>query len=226
MISFQLLGIPIIYYIIAAAIVLPRIPLIGKFFNIINTIFHELGHALMTLVFEGNVRKIEIFSDTSGATTTQCKSKIGTFFIAISGYPFAAICSYGAFKMITAGYPNAFIWILCILLFFILIFWVRNFYGILWILLFCALNGYLFYLNEFQYIELAGMIYATFMAVESVVSSLVILFLSIARSQNAGDATILKKITGIPAFIWGICFCSFSIFMGYLIVKNFNFLFY
>jgi tellurite resistance protein TehA-like permease len=52
------LSIPFIYWFAGLALVLPRIPVIGKWFNIINTAIHELGHALMALILEGNVKKL------------------------------------------------------------------------------------------------------------------------------------------------------------------------
>ena len=63
---------PLVYLFIILALLLPRVPVVGKWFNVINTIVHETGHALMALLMEGKVHKIEIFQDSSGATTTQC----------------------------------------------------------------------------------------------------------------------------------------------------------
>ena len=54
-------GIHIFYYLLVVAFLLPKVPVVGKFFNIINTLIHELGHALMALLFEGKVVRIEIF---------------------------------------------------------------------------------------------------------------------------------------------------------------------
>ena len=34
---------------LAVAFILPRLPVVGKFFNIINTALHEFGHALVAL---------------------------------------------------------------------------------------------------------------------------------------------------------------------------------
>ena len=81
-------NIPLIYWFAGLALVLPRIPVIGKWFNLINTAIHELGHALMTLIFEGSVRKIELFNDASGTTTTSTKTKFGGLLVALIGIHF------------------------------------------------------------------------------------------------------------------------------------------
>ena len=209
------LGIPLIYWFAGLALVLPRIPVIGKWFNVINTAIHELGHALMALVLEGNVKKIELFNDASGTTTTSSKTKFGSFLIAFIGYPFSSLVSYFIFYLLTVGYEKGFLIGISILLLFMLLLWVRNIYGAIWILIFCAINMYLIYLNNAHYIHIAALLYAVFIAIDAIFSALTILYLSIKQKEEAGDATLLKKITGIPAFIWGLLFASISGFIFY-----------
>jgi len=208
--------IPLIYWFAGLALVLPRIPVIGKWFNIINTAIHELGHALMALAMEGSVKKIELFNDASGATTTSTKSKFGSFLVAFIGYPFSSLVSYFVFYLLSVGYDKGFIIGISILFLFMLILWIRNIYGAIWIILFCAVNGYLFYLSNIVYIKIAALLYAVFIAVDAVFSALTVLFLSFKQKEKAGDATLLKKITGVPAFIWGLLFAGIS---GYVFYK-------
>ena len=219
--TLTLWGVPALYIFIGIAFILPKIPIIGKFFNVINTGIHELGHALVALAMDGKVKKIEIFNDTSGATTTQCKSKTGGILVSLAGYPFAAIFSYAVWFLYDVGYEKGIIWGLSILFVFMLIFWIRNWYGFFWIIIFCGINGYLIYLNDVFYMKLAALFYACTLIMESVSSSFVILYLSIVRSQNAGDTTLLKKLTAIPAFIWGIIFLGITGLVTFFIVKNF-----
>lgn len=217
--------IPLIYILLLSALLLPRIPIIGKFFSVVNTMIHELGHALMALCFEGKVNKIEIFQDSSGATTTQCKSKIANFFVTLVGYPFSAITAYAMFRIYAIGYHEGFLWGISLLFVIVLIFWIRNFYGLLWVLLFTGLNGYLLYLDNTLYFQIATLTYATFTAIDSLYSSIIIFYLSIIHKDKAGDTTLLYKITGIPTFIWGFLFLIFSAWISYLIYKNNPFLF-
>ena len=212
------LSIPLIYWFAGLALVLPRIPVIGKWFNIINTAIHELGHALMALTLEGSVKKIELFNDASGTTTTSTQTKFGSFLVAFIGYPFSSLVSYFIFYLLSVGYEKGFIIGISILFLFMLLLWVRNIYGAIWIILFCAINGYLIYLNNAHYINIAALLYAVFIAVDAVFSALTVLFLSIKQKEKAGDATLLKKVTGVPAFIWGLLFAGIAGYIFYAII--------
>ena len=212
--------IPLIYWFAGLALVLPRIPVIGKWFNIINTAIHELGHALMALALEGSVKKIELFNDASGTTTTSTKTKFGSFLVAIIGYPFSSLISYFVFYLLSVGYGKGFIIGISILFLFMLILWIRNIYGAIWILVFCTVNGYLIYLNNVEYIKVAALLYAVFIAVDAVFSALTVLFLSFKQKDKAGDTTLLKKITGVPAFIWGLLFAGISGYVFYEVIMK------
>jgi len=211
-------NIPLIYWFAGLALVLPRIPIMGKWFNLINTAIHELGHALMALLLEGTVKKIELFNDASGTTTTSTKTKFGSFLVAIIGYPFSSLISYFIFFLLYVGYNEGFLIGITILFLFMLLLWVRNIYGAIWIIAFCSINGYLIYTGNVDYIKIAVLLYAVFIAVDAVFSALTVLFLSVKQKDKAGDATLLKNITRIPAFIWGLLFAGFAGFMFYKII--------
>jgi len=215
------LSIPLLYWFAGLALLLPRIPVFGKWFNLINTAIHELGHALMALLLEGSVKKIELFNDASGSTTTSTKAKFGSFLVAIIGYPFSSLVSLFIFYLLNVGYEKGFLIGISVIFLFMLFLWIRNIYGAIWILAFCSINGYLIYLNNPQYIHIAALLYAVFIAVDAVFSALVILYYSLKQKDKAGDATLLKKITGIPAFIWGLLFAGVSGVLFYLLLRLF-----
>ena len=213
------LGIDLFWYLLALAFLLPRIPIVGKFFNIINTLFHELGHAFMALLLQGEVTKIQIFSDTSGVTVTKSKSAVAAFFISLAGYPFASIAAYIAWYLMKYHFAMWFILGLSLLFLIILIFFIRNIYGIIWVLLFTALNGLLiFYFKNDTYLEIAATFYALSMLIESIWSPIVLLYLSFTHPEQAGDAANLKNITHIPAFFWALLFVGFSGLVTYYII--------
>jgi len=177
----------------------------------------------MTLILEGSVKKIELFNDASGVTTTSTKTKFGSFLVAIIGYPFSSVVSYFILYLLSVGYDKGFIAGISILFFFMLLLWVRNIYGAIWLLAFCGINGYLIYLNNAHYIQIAALLYAVFISIDAVFSALTVLFLSVKQKDQAGDATLLKKITGVPAFFWGAFFAGiagylfYSSLMGYVV---------
>src|SRR6056297_3111471 len=59
------------YLTLVAAAVLPKIPFIGRYFQVFNTLIHEDGHAIMALLSRGQIKRIELFADTSGTTITK-----------------------------------------------------------------------------------------------------------------------------------------------------------
>ncbi len=130
----------------ALGFILPRIPVVGKFFNVINTALHEFGHALMALITGGSVDKIELFNDTSGTTTTKSNSKFGAFLVSLAGYPFAASVAWLAFYLIGQGAEKGLVIGLTVLFVLMLLFWIRNWYGVVWVVLFSAVNGVLLYM--------------------------------------------------------------------------------
>ena len=213
--SLTLFGIPAIYIFIPVALILPRVPVIGKFFNIINTAIHEFGHALMALIMQGKVHKIELMRDTSGTTVTQCPTMIGNILVSLAGYPFAAFAGWFLVYLNAVGYQQGIIIGLSMLMLVMLIFWIRNWYGFIWIILFCALNAWLLHTDNQQYIDIAALFYAIVVMIEAVSSSFIMLVLSIKDGNSAGDATNLAKFTHIPAFIWALLFLAFSGWMGY-----------
>ena len=59
------------------AVILSFIPFTGKLVNPINTMIHESGHAIVSLIFSGEVECIELNMDSSGAAKTKSKYWIG-----------------------------------------------------------------------------------------------------------------------------------------------------
>lgn len=214
--ALTLFGIPAIYIFIPIALILPRVPVVGKFFNIINTAIHEFGHAIVALIMQGKVHKIELMRDTSGSTVTQCPTTFGNILVSLAGYPFAAFAGWFLCYLNEVGYQQGLMLGLSILMMAMLIFWIRNWYGLIWIVLFCALNGWLIYTGNPQYINIAALFYAIVVMIEAISSTLILVVLSIKDGHSAGDATNLAKFTHIPAFFWALLFLAFSCWMAYL----------
>lgn len=207
-----------ILLLVAISFILPRIPVIGKFFNIINTALHEFGHALAALLTNGTVEKIQLFKDTSGTTVTRSGNKLASVIVSLAGYPFAASVAWLSFYLIKNGVCLELIVGLTILFLIMLLFWIRNWYGVLWVFLFCAANSLLLIYGKEQQIEIVALFYAVMILTESVVSSLVLLVISFRDSNRAGDATNLARVTHIPALLWSLMFLTYALWITYRVV--------
>lgn len=204
---------------LVVVLLLPRIPVVGKFFNIINTALHEFGHALVGLLAGGEVRKIELFQDASGTTTTTSNNRFIALLVSLAGYPFAVSVGWLSFYLIQNQAAQGLLIGLSVLFLLMLLFWVRNGYGILWIILFCGVNGALIYYDNVAWINDVATFYAMMILAESIWSGLVLIILSLRDGNKAGDATNLAKITHIPAIIWSILFEAYTALVVYRVVK-------
>lgn len=201
----------------AGGFILCRIPYAGKFFKVFNTLLHEGGHALAAWLTRSEVLRIDLFYDTSGTTITKSSNKTAQFIIAMAGYVFASLAPFVFIVLLSAGYEWGLHISMIVLSGLLLLLAVRNTYGILWILVMLA--AYLFVVIQMP--EKAWLMMYTYtgiMLFEALFSSFVIVWYSIFRSSEAGDATNLATLTGIPVAIWGVVFLAQALLFFYLTV--------
>jgi hypothetical protein len=212
---------PMFYVLFATALVLTRIPIIGKYFRSVNTMIHETGHAIMTLLVSGEVISVNLFADTSGNITTKAKNKFLQVLISISGYPASAICGFIFLLMLTHGQHLHILFVLVCLTLLLMVLSIRNAYGMFWAGTFTLINLLLIYFNDSNWIYVASTFFSLIILVDSVLSCFILLAISIKTPKKAGDASNLEKFTKIPAVIWSILLLVFSGYMAYLSVSHY-----
>ncbi|WP_052712180.1 M50 family metallopeptidase [Domibacillus indicus] len=199
---------------IIAAVLLIYIPVAGKYFRLLNTLLHEIGHVLASLVCGGGIYQVRLFWDTSGAAYTTYSHRLAAIITSLAGYPFASVSAFAAYWGLRHGYTEWLYGGLFAVLGASMVLWVRNWFGFIWLAAFLAgtMAVYLYASETIQqaYVSLV----AAVLLVESVRSSWVILFLSIKFPKNAGDASTLKKSTGISSRIWGLLFFLQALYFG------------
>lgn len=206
-------------YLVIAFIV-GRIAVVGKYIKSVNTMFHEDGHAIMSLLTFGSVHKIDLFYSTEGLATTGSRFWIGRTLTTLAGYPFASFMAFVFFYFFTEGHYEYLFYGFAGIVVLNLLLWVRNWYGIIWLLSFIGILGGLYYVSEPLYIDTFLKFVGAVMFVESIASSFTILKLSFTQPNDAGDATGMRKNTLISARIWGIFFFAQSLYFAYLIVDK------
>ena len=211
----------IFYVFLAVSVVISRLPVVGKYFIGINTMIHETGHALMALFLSGKVHKIDLSSDTSGSVLTSTDNKFKSFLVSVIGYPFSAATAYVFFYFIhKQAYEYVLFTLACIAL-LNLIMYVRNGYGIFWLISFLILSGLIFYF-KIQILLFAFVLFCSFIILsDSVLSAIILLFISFKTPKAAGDAKNLADFTHIPAFFWALLFVAFTLFMAYKSIISF-----
>lgn len=200
-----------LYYLIVA-LILGSIPVAGKYVSVINTLLHEVGHALMASILGGKVRSISLFANTEGTAVTAHSSQIARNFTALAGYPFSSVCGFVMVWSIKHGYSSYILIAWCSLLIIAFFLWIRNLYGFFWALSFGAITYYVMFQNVMLKEPFAYFITAV-VVVQSLASALIILYLSLTRPESSGDASNLAHSTRfIPPFIWGFLFAGQAVY--------------
>lgn len=210
------------YSILVLAFIVTRIPIVGKFFGGLDTLIHETGHALMTLLLSGEVLSIELFSDTSGVAMTRTSNKFKQFLVSIAGYPFSSVMAVILFYMIKAEAIQALLIVLASFAVVTLLLWIRNWYGFFWLLIFITLLTVTFFYAD-ALIQFAVAVFLSAMLLfDAVVKAWIVLYLSLRSPTQSGDAHNLKQITYLPAFFWGLFFLAFALYCTYRVVILFH----
>jgi len=195
-----------------AGIAIVSIPVVGVYFRVLSTLFHEIGHGLMALIMGGGVRKIELSASTAGLATTTSRNWFSRVMILLAGYPFASmmaalsaliLSSYGTSKLLL------FIGLIAIIS---MVIWVRNIFGLIWIAAFSGITIFAYINADSKFSFLYAMFIVVILSIESVRSAVVILTLSFKSKKDAGDARDLAMITKIPTLFWGFLFFLQSLF--------------
>jgi len=204
------------YLLLFLSLILTRIPYLGAFFRVTNTMIHEFGHASMALILKGEVVRINLFSDTSGNALTKVNGKLSIFLVSFSGYPFSSIIAFFIFYLINNNFTIFAIIIFMGIGLISLILFVRNSYGIIWLLFFLVVSGIILQQNTLKILYFWSVFNGALLLIDSIMSSFILLKISIQNPNGAGDAYNLKKITHLPSWFWAFIFISINVYITYL----------
>lgn len=199
------------------------IPKIGIYFRVLNTLIHEVGHAFFSLILDGRVKSISLFSDASGLATTGLRNWFSSVIVSYAGYTFSSLFAFLSFYLISIDKLNILYFSYMGIVLISLIFWVRNMFGLFWCISFLGLNYLLLKYANIDLKIFSTLFFASIILNQSVYTSFVILKRSWKQPSDAGDATSLRNKTFIPSFIWGLVFFGQSLFAFYYTVKEFIF---
>lgn len=203
-------------FMLVAAFLTRMIPF-SEFFRNVDTLVHELSHALVTLVLSGKVMSIQLFSDQSGVTYSMIDVPWKSIPISLAGYIGASLFAVLLFLFHSRGKERAGLILVAVLAAVGLLLFVRNGYGIAWcvgfiiVTVLLCLNRIPPWLRNGYYLLVAFIC-----LVESVIGSFIILSLSITSAGTAGDAANLSRDTFVPAVVWGILFVAFALWCAKL----------
>ncbi|SEO83089.1 M50 family metallopeptidase [Paenibacillus sp. OV219] len=205
------------YFILAFIVI--HIPFIGPFFRIANTLIHESAHAIVSLILQGQVLQIRLFANTEGVTYTMSSSYLASMVTSAAGYVGSSLAAYGLALLCSRNKHIVTLWLFVILASVNVLLWVRNPFGVIWLVLFIGLLAFALWRKGNWAAALSIGLFA-FVLAESVSSSFTILWLSLYTPGGAGDAVGLANKTGLPAGFWGVFFMLQASLLGYLSVRT------
>ncbi|CAH1215836.1 hypothetical protein PAECIP111892_04190 [Paenibacillus auburnensis] len=210
-------------FLVGSALLTRLIPFSSLFRNL-DTMFHEFGHALMTLLLSGDVLRIELYADHSGVTYSAVEAGLRPVLVSLSGYPFASLIALLLFYLYSRGRVRWGLLLSAAVALIMLVLYVRGTFGILWLSGLIALNLAMVFLwpkaSKYYYLFLAFLTLE-----ESVMGTLYLLSASLLTPSRAGDAANLAGLTPLPAIFWALIFFLFSFLcakwsLGYFFKKE------
>lgn len=199
-----------VLFLIVSAFLTHLIPF-SLFFRYLDTTVHEFGHAVVTLLLSGKVRYIEVYQDLSGVTLSNLTKSWSAVPVALAGYMTASVFAWALFAMYSRGKHRQGLQAVTLLALLALLLFVRNAYGMMWLIGFIAVNVVILafagkMISEFYYLFVA------FLSLEESVFGPFSLFLyALGHPNQAGDATLLASVTPLPAPVWAGWFTLFSL---------------
>lgn len=197
-------------FVLVTALLTRLVPY-SEFFRNVYTLVHEMAHAVTTLLLSGSVLYIHLYADQSGVTHSLIQAGWRSIPIALAGYTGAALFAWLLFRLQASQREKTGLIIVAAIAALGLLLFVRNTYGMLWCAGFTVITLLIGLLAPGWLRVFYASLVAFICLVESVISSVTILALSILEPASAGDAANLSRATYLPAAVWGAFFTLFSL---------------
>lgn len=207
------------YVCLMCSVLLSAIPFVGRWVNVLNTLIHESAHALVALLTGGGVMNIKLSADTSGAAQTKSKYWLGKVLTSMAGYPASSVTAWLLFFMIHHQKVRYILFLLLSVILINLILWVRNSFGMLWLLITGALIAVITLYGSGMVQYACAVTCASILFFQAIYSSITLLIISFKTPGKAGDAKNLSDFTYIPAIVWSI---ALLLLVGYIAFQTLN----
>jgi len=211
-----------ILFLVGSALLTHLIP--SSFFRNLDTMVHEFGHAVVTLILSGKVMSIELYADHSGVTHSLIANAWWARIpVSLAGYITASLFAWLLFSLYAKGKQKLGLQVITALALLSLVLFVRNGFGVMWLLGFIAITVAMLllaskwkWLGDFYYLLLAFLCLE-----ESVFGAGSLVLYAVQDSRQAGDASNLAQATGIPAIVWALVFTVFALWCAKQAVQAF-----
>ncbi|MGW4486300.1 M50 family metallopeptidase [Amycolatopsis sp. NPDC004368] len=171
--------------------------------NVLGTVFHESGHALVSIVTGGGVRRIEITSSDSGATWSWAPSPFSRALTTAAGYAMPPLAGLGAAALLRHGHAPAVLALTIVVMALVLVF-TRD---LVTFVVVVALGGLAFVTLRAapEWLQNAAAYGEAWLLLTSEIGGVAVLVANRVRHglrDHSDDAAGLAESTSVPAFVW------------------------
>ncbi|MCW2813725.1 MAG: hypothetical protein JWN84_1180 [Nocardioides sp.] len=165
------------------------------------TVVHEAGHAVVAVLVGRRLQGIKLHADTSGVTVSRGRpTGPGMVATLTAGYLAPAAVGVGAALVLASGRGVALLWLLLLLLVGLLL-WVRNWYGVLTLVVAGVGVGLLTWYADPEVQSLVAYLVAWLLLLAAPRPVLELLRDGRRRSRSS-DPEQLSRLTRVPAVVW------------------------
>ncbi len=165
------------------------------------TVVHEAGHAVVAVLVGRRLQGIRLHADTSGVTVSRGRpTGPGMVATLAAGYLAQAAVGVGAALVLASGRGVLLLWLLLLLLVALLL-WVRNWYGVLTLVVAGVGVGLLTWYADPEVQALVAYLVAWLLLLAAPRPVLELLRDGRRRSRSS-DPDQLARLTRVPAVVW------------------------
>jgi Peptidase M50B-like len=193
--------------LIATALSLPRVS--WRYFGLLATVTHELGHAFAAVMTGQRLGGIKLSLDHSGTTTTYSRGRFPAVWSTFWGYPVPGVVGAAMVWSGFSGWAPAAMSLGTLVLLASLLF-IRNAMGLLITLAAAAASALLvlFVPPEFTGHVVIALGLALLVAAVRDLAKLVNVHLRRRDRLPTSDAHLLYRATSVPSFVWIVLFSA------------------
>ena len=196
-------------YVVIGALAAMLIPSAWRQTSHLVTLVHEAGHAFVAVLTGRRLRAIKLHSDTSGLTVTKGRTR-GITMIATAAAGYLAPSVFGLIIVALIAYDRT-LWSLYIALVGLgfLLLWIRNWFGLLLILLAGSITWLIANKTTAHFVELTAWFLGAFFLIAAPRAVWSHVLSRDVRRQS--DSDVLARISPIPAWLWALTFQALTL---------------
>lgn len=214
------------YLIILIAVIVLWNTVIIKPLRLFTVFLHELGHAIMAIIFGSGIKAFNINLDESGHVLVHAKSWFSAFMIANGGYLGSVLFALLILHLKRTPFKKYLLGTAAILLLAVSIKYSGFTFTLLYSVIFAVFVLILYMIQNEKIndwvIDIIGISSVAYAIYDTFVDTILLQInrqLHLIRGwkveQPVTDAVQLARLTGIPAVVWGIIWLGIAVFVVY-----------